>query len=92
MPGGPNSKVTEPPTTPPPMTRSSSLTPVGMGRAAVAETPASETAPSPRSAPTTPARRETRPCAGSAASVFHSPQAGQRPTQRNDVVPHSWHA
>ena len=90
MPGGPNSRVTEPPTTPPPMTRSSSLTPVGMGHAPVVETSARGTAPA-RNAPATPTRRGTRSDVGTAANVFHSPHAGQRPTQRNEVVPHPSH-
>ena len=47
MPGGPNSSVTEPATTPPPMTRSSSLTPVASGCMASVETSASASAGGP---------------------------------------------
>ena len=47
MPGGPKSNVTEPATTPPPMTRSSSLTPVGSGCMASVETSARASAGGP---------------------------------------------
>ena len=86
MPGGPNKRVTEPPTTPPPMTRSSSLTPVGSGRAPSVETSRSSTAGVGSTAGARPGRC-TRTDAG--PSVFHSPQFPQRPTQRSDVVPHA---
>ena len=97
MPGGPNNRVTEPATTPPPMTRSSSLTPVGVGAADVADTSASETASSPRTTaprplPVGPPWRRAHTLVATAASVFHSPQAGQRPTHRNEVVPHASHS
>ena len=91
MPGGPNSRVTEPPTTPPPMTRSSSLTPVGIGRAAVGRDFGEGDGAVPRARPRGPAGA-ARTDVGTAASVFHSPHAGQRPTQRNEVVPHAPHS
>ena len=83
MPGGPNNKVTEPATTPPPRTRSSSLTPVGSGCAPAVEMSASATAEAP--AATAPARAAP---AGTddGPNVFHSPQLGQRPTQRSEVA------
>ena len=86
MPGGPNRSVTEPPTTPPPMTRSSSLTPVGSGRAPSVETSRSATAGAVSAIIVLPGRC-TRTDAG--PRVFHSPQFPHRPTQRNDVVPHA---
>ncbi len=83
MPGGPNNKVTEPATTPPPRTRSSSLTPVGSGRAPTVEMSASATAEAP--AATAPARVAP---AGTdeGPNVFQAPQLGQRPTQRSEVA------
>ena len=82
MPGGPKSSVTEPATTPPPMTRSSSLTPVASGCMASVETSASANAGGPSAgADRAPARRT-----GAGPSVFHSPQAGHRPAQRNEVA------
>ncbi len=57
MPGGPKRSVTDPPTTPPPRTRSSSLTPVGKGWAASLETSRSATA----AATTPPAAPPRRP-------------------------------
>ena len=85
MPGGPNSSVTEPATTPPPMTRSSSLTPVGNGWMASVETSASANAGGPSAGPFREGSRRT----GAGLSVFHSPQAGQRPAQRNEVAVHA---
>ncbi len=82
MPGGPKRSVTDPLTTPPPMTRSSSLTPVGNGCAASVETSHSAWA---GVRPLGAGRGRER--ASATASVFHSPQLGQRPTQRKDVVP-----
>ena len=82
MPGGPNSNVTEPATTPPPMTRSSSLTPVGNGWMASVETSASASAGGPSAAPFSRPPRRT----GAGPSVFHSPQAEQRPAQRREVA------
>ena len=84
--GGPNSNVTEPATTPPPMTRSSSLTPVANGCMASVETSASARAGGPAGRHAEPGRR-----AGAGPSVFHSPQAGQRPAQRNEVAVHAEH-
>ena len=84
IPGGPNSSVTEPATTPPPMTRSSSLTPVARGWVPSVETSASGSAGTVSTGPAffdPPARRT-----GAGPSVFHSPQAGQRPVQRNEVA------
>ena len=84
IPGGPKSSVTEPATTPPPMTRSSSLTPVARGWVPSVETSASGSAATVSTGPAffdPPARRT-----GAGPSVFHSPQAGQRPVQRNDVA------
>ena len=77
MPGGPNSNVTDPATTPPPMTRSSSATPVGSGRAASVETSHRGTAAGAAGAPGGLGAR-----AGS--KVFHSPHDGHRPTQRGE--------
>ena len=82
IPGGPKSKVTEPATTPPPMTRSSSLTPVGSGCVPSVETSASANAGGPGD-------RLDRLCRngpGAGPSVFHSPQAGHRPAQRSEVA------
>ena len=85
MPGGPNRSVTEPPTTPPPITRSSSLTPVGSGRAPSVETSRSATAegaglPSRPGRPVHPDGRR---------QLSHSPQVPHRPTQRSEAVPHA---
>ena len=83
MPGGPNSSVTEPATTPPPMTRSTSLTPVGSGRVPSVDTSTSASAGGPSALADfeLPARR-----AGAGPSVFHSPQAGQRPDHCSEVA------
>jgi hypothetical protein len=80
IPGGPNKRVTEPPTTPPAMTRSSSLTPVGSGCAPSTGTARSGTA---RAMFVTGGEAATGP------KVFHSPQFWQRPTQRGEVVSHA---
>ena len=80
MPGGPNSSVTEPATTPPPMTRSSSLTPVGSGWMASVDTSASGSAGGPSAGPAleppcrTGAGRERVPLTAGGAAA--------RPTQR----------
>ena len=84
MPGGPNSSVTEPPTTPPPMTRSSSLTPVRQRARPVGRDVAQRDGGRALRLPARPGRC-TRTDAG--PRVFHSPQAPHRPTQRSDVVP-----
>ncbi len=84
-PGGPKSRVTEPATTPPPMTRSSSPTPVGSGCMASVETSASANAGGPcgRLDWALPER------AGAGPSVFHSPQAGSvRPSAARS--PRTW--
>ena len=87
MPGGPKTSVTDPPTTPPPRTRSSSLTPVDRGRAASLDTSRSATA-DVTTAPAAPAPgRVTRTGAG--PNVFHSAHCAHRPTQRREVVPHT---
>ncbi len=84
MPGGPKSSVTEPATTPPPRTRSSSPTPVGRGRAPSVDTSRSGTGAACRAA-----RAPGRVVAG--ANVFHSPQLGQRPTHRSEVAAQAAH-
>ena len=84
IPGGPNRSVTEPATTPPPMTRSSSLTPVGSGWMASIDTSASGRAGGPSAGPALPRGRT-----GAGPKVFHSPQAGQRPAQRSEVAVHA---
>jgi hypothetical protein len=61
------------------MTRSSSLTPVGSGRAPSVEMSASATAGAP--SPAAPARARS-----DGPNVFHAPQLGQRPTQRWEVA------
>ncbi len=84
MPGGPNNKVTEPPTTPPAKTRSTSLTPVGNGCAPSVGTARKGTA---RAVLAVAVGVE----AGTGPKVFHSPQDGQRPTQRGKVVSQAAH-
>jgi hypothetical protein len=63
------------------MTRSSSLTPVGSGRAPSVEMSASAIAGAPSPLGSAPARVRT-----DGANVFHAPQLGQRPTQRSEVA------
>ncbi len=76
-PGGPKTRVTEPGTKPPPRTRSTSTTPVGIGWAPPPSTWRSETAnaPDPPDDPDDPDRRGPE-----VVNVFHCPQCGQRPT------------
>ncbi len=87
IPGGPKTSVTEPATTPPPMTRSSSLTPVGSGWVASVGTSDRARAGDPSARPDRERERRT----GAGPSVFHSPQAGQRPAQRSEVASHEAH-
>ena len=61
MPGGPNSSVTEPATTPPPMTRSTSLTPVGSGRVPSVDTSTRASAGAPSALPDLDPARRTGP-------------------------------
>ncbi len=83
MPGGPKTSVTEPATTPPPSTRSSSPTPVGSGFAPSVDTAHSATG---GARGTAPAPDRARALGGAEANVFHSPQLGHRPTQRSEVA------
>ena len=80
MPGGPNSSVTEPATTPPPMTRSSSLTPVGSGCMASVETSASGSAGAPSAGPCLEPARRTG--AGPERVPLAAGGAAPRPAQR----------
>ncbi len=85
MPGSPASSVTDPATSPPCSTRSSSPTPVGIGAAARASTSPIGTGPST-------ATRASVPVDASAAASASVPQAshsGQRPSQRGVSHPHS---
>jgi hypothetical protein len=82
MPGGPKSNVTEPATTPPPMTRSSSLTPVGSGRVPSVDTSTRASAGGPSALGDFELPRRS----GAGPSVFHSPQAGQRPAHCSEVA------
>ena len=82
MPGGPNSRVTEPATTPPPRTRSSSPTPVASGACALRRDVG-------QGHGRLGATRRAPGRTGAGPKVFHSPQVGQRPTQRSEVAPHA---
>ena len=74
-PGSPPSSVTEPGTTPPPSTRSSSATPVGIG-----STPSIGTSPIGRAGSTTaPIATAAGGASTSSTIVFHSPQPSHRP-------------
>src|SRR5439155_27273506 len=86
-PGSPESRLTEPATNPPPRTRSSSPTPVGRRPSTAGPTSDTGTAVGAEFG----AARRTGVARDSTSSiiVFHSPQPGQRPTQRGAVVPHS---
>src|SRR3954451_3594148 len=88
MPGSPTSSVTEPGTRPPPSTRSSSPTPVDTGADVAALTSAIGTGP--LVGRISPAGR-LGTAGASSTSVPHSPQDGQRPSQRGDSSPHSRH-
>ena len=84
-PGSPASSTTEPGTSPPPSTRSSSPTPVGRARAS-----SGSSSPIGRAARVTGAGETARRGkAPSSATVPHAWHSGQRPTQRTDSVPHS---
>src|SRR5207249_2491512 len=81
---------TEPATSPPPSTRSSSARPVVRRSAAPAVTAASGRAFWPLGAP---ARAPRARGSGSASStiVLHAPQPGHCPSQRGAAWPHCWH-
>ena len=97
IPGDPPRRTSEPGTSPPPSTRSSSATPVCRRLAAGALTSRSGTG-SPAPPPPVPAvgararpRRAPPPCGrGVSTRVFHSPQPGQRPVQAGATCPHCW--
>ena len=86
-PGSPASRTTEPGTSPPPSTRSSSATPVGRARAIVGIEFADRTGgPGDRAGAT--ARRGAAPTSATVPQAWHS---GQRPIQRRDRLPQSVH-
>ncbi len=91
MPGSPPISRAEPGTMPPPVTRSSSASPVGM-RATCRRSGASVC-----NSTTRPLELRIRPepgvAAGASASstiVFHSPQATHLPAQREATAPQLW--
>ena len=83
IPGGPKSSVTEPPTTPPPRTRSSSLTPVGSGRVPSGRDVDQGGGDGPVAAapdvPTRCAPRRTRTCSTRRSSGTARPSAARWP-------------
>src|SRR5690242_7089236 len=94
MPGEPPSRTTEPGTRPPPSTRSSSSMRVSRRSALGALTSRSGTGRGAavacvRDGP--PRRPPGPPVRLTSASVFHSPQPGQRPVHASAEWPHSWH-
>src|SRR3954452_9837729 len=86
MPGSPPSSVTEPGTTPPPSTRSSSDTPVERVDQASTSTSVIGTA-GDSGAPTAGADASRR----SSSRVFQPPQEGHRPAHCTAVPPQSLH-
>ena len=89
MPGSPTRRVTDPGTTPPPSTRSSSANSVGSGAAAPDRTAPIGTGTSP--GPTSAAAAARATGAATSSSVPHSPHVGQRPNQRGDSPRHCRH-
>src|SRR5688572_2705911 len=91
MPGSPPISSAEPGTMPPPVTRSSSASPVGR-RAIVSAVLTSDS-----SATTRPLEARVSPDPGGAVTsassiiVFHSPQAAHLPAQRGAMAPQFWH-
>ena len=85
MPGGPNSSVTEPATTPPPMTRSSSLTPVGSGWMPSVETSTSASAGGPSTFPAFELRARRSRGRGERVPLATG-RAAPRPLQRRRVA------
>ena len=92
IPGSPPSRTSDPGTTPPPSTRSSSPSPVvsrpvtGSSSASATATGAARAAP-PAAAPWP---RTGPRAATSSTRLFHSPQPAQRPCQRPSSCPHAW--
>src|SRR3979411_40275 len=91
MPGSPPTKSTEPPTKPPPVTRSSSAIPEGR-RGASWLLPVKVSSANKR--PLRLERIETgiavAPVVSSSTSVFHSPQDSHLPCQRLYAAPQFW--
>src|SRR5215510_6160026 len=83
MPGSPPSNTSEPGTTPPPSTRSNSLTPDGNRVDTTASTSEYNRAPFPPSAGTIPPFGVAG-IATSSTNEFHAPQSGQRPSHFGD--------
>src|SRR5262245_23851741 len=91
MPGSPPTSSTDPRTSPPPVTRSNSLTPVAR-RGASCACPASGSSAKGRPLPGVrpgPRGRSGESLASS-TSVFHSPQASHLPCQRPKAAPQFW--
>src|SRR5215468_3744443 len=91
MPGSPPMSSAEPGTTPPPVTRSSSASPVGM-RATLGALSANVSRVTAR---LLEARAKPEPggtgTSASSLSVFHAPQAAHLPAQREAAAPQFWH-
>ena len=87
MPGSPPTNVTEPGTSPPLSTRSSSPIPVGFGCHSCASTSEMGTGASRR--PNNAADETFDTSSSSSTSVFQPSQPGQRPTHLGTLVPHS---
>src|SRR6476659_2127567 len=87
MPGSPPSNTSDPGTSPPPSTRSNSLTPDGNRVDTTASTSEYNRAPFPPSAGAVPPFG-TAGIASSSTKEFHAPQSGQRPSHLGDCEPH----
>src|SRR5262245_5468930 len=89
MPGSPPSNTSDPGTSPPPSTRSNSLTPDDTRSDTTVSTSAYKCAPLPPSADTA-APFDATGIAVSSTNEFHAPQSGQRPSHFGDCEPHCW--
>src|SRR5277367_721769 len=89
MPGSPPIRVTDPATSPPPSTRSSSAEPVRRRGCSTLASSAREVDGEARAALTAPRAAPPEPCS-SATRVFHSPQAAHWPCHLGDEPPHDW--
>ncbi len=88
IPGSPPSSTTEPATSPPPSTRSSS--PIRTDRRVSPPGDASDSATGTAEAPVDAGIRRGSSRTTVSTRVFHSPQVRHWPSQRSTAVPHDW--
>src|ERR1700722_13992573 len=89
MPGSPPIRVTDPATSPPPSTRSSSAEPVRRRACSTLASSAREVEADERGALALPRTAPPGPWI-SATRVFHSPQAAHCPCHLGDELPQAW--